>query len=127
MGCGVSECVGLNVTLDAIVIISETSLSRKLIALVTDNQKQKKNKYASYLDWRIYAIYADRGHRPVCHTWYATAQPVRHVDNDSAMRYRFFTFWPWGLTPADPWAKVYQTWRRPAAGTSPPSRKISAR
>ena len=96
MGCGVSECVGLNVPLDTTVIISETSLSRKLIALVTDNQKQK-NKYASYPDWRIYAIYAiyaDRHHRPVCHTWFATVQPVRHVDNDSAMRYRFFTFWP---------------------------------
>jgi len=57
------------------------------------------------------------------HVGHGCPASLLHLANDCPMHYRFFTFWPWGLTP---WPEVYQTWWRPAAGASLPCCKISA-
>ena len=72
---------------------------------------RKIDKYASYPHWCI-SPHADHHHRPVCHTWFTTEQSVCHtVTTVQCIIYFHFN----------------QTWRRPAAGASTPSCKISAR
>jgi len=88
---------------------------------------QIKNKYASYLNWRI-SPHADRHnsrHWPVCHTWLATLQPICHTWLTTFQCIVDFSIL--ASEGANPSVKVHRTWRRPAVGASLPSCKISAR
>ena len=40
-----------------------------------------------------------------CHMWFTTVRPVCHT-RLTALHYRFFTFWLWGLTPGRKFTKL---------------------